>query len=437
MRRTLAGCQRRVTNMTIRTFSAGGARWLRSLAMPMGRESWASGMAGVFFQFLVLSLAIFACLASPVGAAEADAKGVDRIIKVGPQRQVKTLTEASRIAQAGDTLEVDAGDYLRDVAIWAQAKLKIKAIGGRVRLIADGVSAEGKGIWVVRGGVISVEGFDFLGARVGDRNGAGIRMEKGHLLIRDCRFLDNENGILTGGNADSTLEIVNSEFGNNGHGDGQSHNLYVGAIARLTVIGSYFHHARVGHLLKSRAAENHIFYNRLTDEVGGKASYELELPNGGVAYVVGNLIQQGSSTENPNIVSYGVEGYRWPNNALYLINNTLVDNRPQGGVFLKLKPGQQSVVAVNNLLVGKGKLESAGPGDYRNNFNVDWDQFVQAVREDYRLSETSSYLGKGMEPPQVAGVNLRPLKEYVHPRSTRSVRESRLSPGAFQTTKAP
>ena len=430
-------------SMPIRTYSSNGAQYVNIAAGVRANRGNGGGprlsKSDRFNQFVVLLVVIagFLVFSLPVVAREVDEAEAGRILKVGPQRAVKTLTEASRIAQDGDTLEVDAGDYVRDVAVWTQAKLKIKAVGGRVRLIADGASAEAKAIWVVRGGVISVEGFDFLGAKVDDRNGAGIRMEKGHLLISDCRFLDNENGILTGGNADSTLEIVNSEFGNNGYGDGQSHNLYVGQIARLTVIGSYFHHAKVGHLLKTRAAENHIFYNRLTDEVGGTASYELELPNGGVAYVVGNLIQQASTTENPNIVSYGAEGYRWPNNALYLINNTLVDNRPQGGVFLKLKPGQQSVVAVNNLLVGKGKLESAGPGDYRNNFNVDWDQFARAVREDYRLNETSSYLGKGVEPPQVAGVNLRPLKEYVHPRSTRAVRESRLSPGAFQTTTKP
>ena len=150
----------------------------------------------------------------------------------------------------------------------------MRAKNGRARLIAQGASAESKGIWVVRGGKVTVEGFDFVGAAVPDRNGAGIRFEKGNLRVENCRFLENENGILTGGDVDSTLEILSSEFGNNGSGDGQSHNLYVGAIGTLKVTGSYFHHAKVGHLLKSRAAKNLIFYNRLTDETGGTASYE-------------------------------------------------------------------------------------------------------------------------------------------------------------------
>ena len=90
------------------------------------------------------------------------------------------------------------------------------------------------------------------------------------------------------------------------------------------------------------------------------------------------------------------------------------------------------MVAVNNLLVGQGKLDAAGPGDYQNNLNVDWDEFVLAAREDYRLRPTSKLRGKGVQPPVVEGVDLRPVKEYVHPRSVRDVRSKKLSPGAFQ-----
>jgi hypothetical protein len=356
-----------------------------------------------------------------------------RVIQVGPKREVKYLSVAAKVAKDGDTVEVDAGDYPRDVAVWTQSELVLRAVGGRVRLMAEGAAAEGKAIWVVRGGNIRVEGFDFEGARVKDRNGAGIRMEKGLLKIVNCRFIDNENGILTGGHAESTLEIINSEFGNNGAGDGQSHNLYVGTIARLTVTGSYFHHAKVGHLLKSRAAINDIRYNRLTDEIGGKASYELEFPNGGVAYVVGNIIQQSSTTDNPHLISYGVENYRWPKNEIHLINNTLIDLRPHGGVFFRVKLGQVDIQAVNNLLIGKGSLEKAGEGRYQNNLNVDFDEFVKANREDFRLASTSRLIGRGVLPDAAGEVELRPRMEYWHPRSTRRPTAKTFSPGAMQT----
>jgi len=352
-------------------------------------------------------------------------------IEVGVTRTVKTLAEASRIARDGDVISVDAGDYVGDVAVWKQNDIVVRARNGRVRLLAQGAAAESKAIWVVRGGKMSVEGIDFIGAKVADRNGAGIRLEKGHLRVVDCGFFDNENGILTGAHAESTLEIQNSEFGNNGHGDGKSHNIYVGVIATLKVTGSYFHHARVGHLLKSRAAKNLIFYNRLTDETGGRASYELEFPNGGLAYVLGNIIQQSSTTENPNIVSFGAEGYRGQDNRLYLINNTLVDLRPKGGIFLRVKQGGE-VTAINNLLLGDGALDGAAPGDYRNNFKVDFDDFVLAVREDFRLRPGSRLMGKAIAVENLDGIYMKQTSEYQHPRALRSLGRGALSPGALQ-----
>lgn len=380
-----------------------------------------------------LILAMFMLMPTCSAQGTVAGAGEQRAIQVGEGREIRNISAAAQIAKSGDTIEVDAGDYPRDVAVWTQDNITIRAVGGRVRLQAEGISAEGKAIWVVRGGAITVEGFDFAGAKVRDRNGAGIRLEKGQLKVRDCRFIDNQNGILTGGNAEATLDIENSEFANNGAGDGRSHNLYVGAIARLSVTGSYFHHALAGHLLKSRAAVNDIRYNRLTDEIGGRASYELEFPDGGVAYVVGNIIQQNSTTENPNIVSYGAENYRWPKNEIYLVNNTLVDLRPHSGVFLRVRPGNVKILAVNNLLIGQGKLDEAGQGDYENNFNVDFDEFVKAAREDFRLSSASRLVGRAVTLQAAGAVDLMPRFEYGHPRSTRRPQQGRISPGAMQS----
>ena len=376
---------------------------------------------------------VLSWIAVSANASEIVPSEPEKIIRVGPDREVKTLSAASKLLKERGTIEVDAGEYRADVAVWKQKNLTLRAVGGRVKLIASGAAAEGKGIWVIRGGKIEVDGFDFLDASVRDRNGAGIRLDRGHLVVRNSTFTNNENGILTGSDKESILEIENCEFGNNGFGDGRSHNLYVGAIKRLLVTGSYFHHARVGHLLKSRAAENHIFYNRLTDEIGGRASYELEFPNGGIAYVVGNVIQQGSLTENPHIISYAAEGYKWTDNELYLINNTLVDNRPSNGIFLRIKAGNATVRAINNLLVGQGNLETAAPGEYKNNINIEWNEFAFAQREDYRLRGTSKLIGKGVNPGTANRIDLRPKKEYRHPRGTALISGRTLSPGAMQT----
>ncbi len=379
---------------------------------------------------------------SGVSVVQAEGDGVPtatatHLIQVGPQRAVRTLAEAARLARDGDTVELDAAEYAGDaaIAVWTQDNLTIRAVGvgGRARLVAAGKSAEQKGIWVVRGGAITVEHLDFFGARVDDLNGAGIRFEKGHLTVRDCRFLDNQNGILTGGDAKAELDIENSESGHNGAGDGLSHNLYVGAIARLRVTGSYSHHARGGHLLKSRAVENFIFYNRLTDETGGQASYELEFPNGGTAYVVGNLIEQSAQTQNPHLISFGAEGYRWPRNEIYLSHNTLVDDRPAGGIFLRVSPGAGKVRLVNNLLLGRGVFEPVGDAVVANNPRLSAGDFAAADRQDYRLKKIVRLPGKLADPGTANGVDLRPQREYVHPRQTRALANGASLPGALQT----
>ncbi len=306
------------------------------------------------FASVVLSLALALMGATELAAAAHDTDA--RTIRVGPNGDVRTIAEAAAAARDGDTVEVQAGTYRADVAVWLQGALTIRAVGGRAQLVADGAHAEGKAIWVIRNGDFTIEGFDFIGARVPDRNGAGIRFERGNLVVRDSRFLDNQMGLLTGNDASSRLMIERCEFSGPTDGDRWYHNLYVGLIDRLTVRDSWSHSARVGHLLKSRARENRIVGNRFVDD-GGNASYELEFPNGGIAHVVDNRIEQSARTRNRVIVSYGAEGYRWPTNELQMTGNTLVNHRDRPAVFVRAAVGAARAELVDNAWVGRGGLE--------------------------------------------------------------------------------
>lgn len=353
-------------------------------------------------------------------------------LKVGPRQAVKSLAAAARQAKDGTLIEVDAGDYIADVATWHAHDLTLRAVGGRVRLVAAGAHAQGKGLFVTRGQRMRIEGFDFTGCTVPDRNGAGIRLEAGSLTLVDCGFRDNENGLLTSNDESITLDIVDCDFGAIPLRRGATHNLYVGAIARLSVTGSYFHHGLLGHLLKSRAAVNHILYNRLSDEIGGRASYELEFPNGGVAVVMGNLIMQSSTTDNPHVISFGVEGAKWPRQALYLVHNTLVDQRAGGGIWLRVTPRHAEVMLANNLLVGTPQLAADGHWTRRANFKADWDEFVLAAREDFRLRPDSSLRGKAQDMGEAEGLKLSPTREYRHPHASAALAGAAKHPGAFQ-----
>lgn len=375
---------------------------------------------------LRVAIVALAALTTAIGAVAA------QTIQVGPERALKTIAQAARLAKDGDTVEVDAGSYSADVAVWTQRDLKVRAVGGRARLLADGAAAEGKAIWVVRGGQITVDGFDFEGAKVPGRNGAGIRFEEGRLVVKNCSFMHNEMGLLTSNNNEAELVIENSEFAHNSRPDGHNHNLYVGSIASLSVTGSYFHHGATGHLLKSRASQNRILYNRLTDEPAGHASYELEFPNGGVAYVIGNIIGQSQKTENSALISFGAEGYKWPANELYLVNNTLIDGKLVGGQFLRLRPGADVVRGINNLLVGFSSLEAGGLGEFINNFNVQMTEFESETLQDLRLKASSKARARAIDPGRANGQDLKPTRQYVHKLRTLVLGSVAIDPGAIQ-----
>ena len=255
------------------------------------------------------------------------------------------------MAQSGDVIKISAGDYRGDVATWSANNLTICGVGGRARLFANGKNAGGKGLWILNGSNPTVDSIEFHDTTVPDQNGAGIRAEHvGNLLIRNSGFFDNENGIL-GAEGAATVTIEGSEFARNGYGDGYTHNIYIGPAAKLTVTSSYFHQAKVGHNLKSRAKETHIENSFFMDGSDGTASYLVDTPNGGLVYLRGNLLQKGPAASNSIAVSYGAEGLKWPVNTLEMVHNTLVMTR-SGGTFIDASGSSQSVKLTANLFAG-------------------------------------------------------------------------------------
>lgn len=400
---------------------------------------------GCVIRCLLLGALLLSC--ATVGAAT---------LRVGPDEAVRSIAEAARMAQDGDVVEIVAANYSGDVAVWPQSRLTIRGVGGRPVVSADGRSAEGKGIWVIRGADVLVENIVFRGARVPDRNGSGIRHERGRLTVRNCLFDDNEMGILTANQGSLVLIVENSEFA---HGvlvrPHLSHLLYAGRIARLEVRGSYFHHGLVGHLLKSRARVSLIEYSRLTDERDGRASYELDFPNGGEVILVGNLVQQSARTENERMISFGAEGLIYGRNTVFLSSNTLMDDLPDGGEFLSVwSPGQVSVKAFNNLLVSACSGLYCVEGRIRQGAHKMHDRqlpwrgsvfpLTSGNRHVYGI-ETGSSLTEGVfrpkpdsdfrsiDPGRVGDVSLVPRREYQHPAHSRALPAGLPTvPGAFQ-----
>jgi hypothetical protein len=273
------------------------------------------------------------------------------------------LAFALKQAQDGDTIELRAGDYFGQVGVITQKRLTLRGVAsdGRMRAVlhADGRSAEQKAILVVRDGDVRIENIEFRGARVDDRNGAGIRFEQGRLHVLRCAFVDNENGILTANFPELELTVEDSDFSRAPANTPLPHHIYAGRIAQLTVTRTRFSGGNESHLIKSRAALSVIVGNVLVDGPAGRAAYELDFPNGGLAYVIGNVVVQGPDTTNPVLLSFGEEGYLERANGLFIMHNTLVNDGPPHATFARVSPAAKPVPQrfTHNLL--------AGPGDVR------------------------------------------------------------------------
>ena len=76
-------------------------------------------------------------------AAEA---GAGRRLLVGPAQQYKTPAAAAIAARDGDTIEIEAGEYPGDVAVWSANGLTIRGLNGMAHLDAHGKSARQKAI---------------------------------------------------------------------------------------------------------------------------------------------------------------------------------------------------------------------------------------------------------------------------------------------------
>jgi MYXO-CTERM domain-containing protein len=351
------------------------------------------------------------------------------VINAGPTRSYKTPCQAVAAAKAGDTIEVDPGTYTDDFCLLDKNNLTVKGVGGsRPHMKGTVLIPNKKGIFVVplNVGPITVENIEFSGAKIsaadGD-NGAGIRMQGSKLTVRNCYFHDNQNGILTGGTANAEVLIELSEFAHNGNaGSGQEHNVYVsGDTQSLTFRYNYTHHAKSGHTLKSRAKINYILFNRIMDEATGFSSYLVDLPQGGRSYIIGNLIQQGPMAENHSaIVSYKGEGATNPELKLYVVNNTMVNdkNTPQTK-FIRIHQATE-VKVINNMFIGPGTPVNFPNGSSgtaytnQNNLTPAAPGLVDQAAYDYHLKPTSPAVNAGTNPGSGAGYALTPTEQYVH-----------------------
>jgi hypothetical protein len=346
-------------------------------------------------------------------------------LSVGPGKTYAAPCAAFAAAKDGDTIEIAGNNtYNGDVCSVSRSNLTIRGVNGRPKINANGKNAAGKGTWVVTGNNITVDNVEMYGATVQDGNGAALRLEGTGFTLRNSFLHDNQNGILSGQNTSSDILVEYSEFGHNGAGDGQTHNLYIGHVKSLTFRYSFSHDANVGHNLKSRAETNLIAYSRFSSlnagETGstaaGKPSYEIDLPNAGNSYLIGNVIHQPRDVSNTSMVAYGEEGATNATKNLYVINNTFLnDYTGTNGNFLFISGNVSTPALVqNNIFSGQGTVSSQASAIDKNNYRSAAASFVNRAGWDLRPTASALVINAGSDPgTSVAGVALAPVAQYL------------------------
>lgn len=244
-------------------------------------------------------------------------------------------------------------------------------------------------------------------------------------------------------------KAVRAEFGHNGGGTGQTHNLYIGNVRNLVFRYNFSHDANVGHNLKSRARINKILYNRFSSRRRGEAgstaaglpSYEIDLSNAGTSYVIGNVLQQPASSNNPAMIAYGMDGASNPTHDPYVVNNTFVNDDTARGSFVLVGSGVTTPVLLqNNIFAGTGSVSNTAKLLQKTNYRNIAPGFVNRAVYDLRpLAPNALVIDAGSAPGySPMGVGLSPLAGYKHVASgiTRPA-SGALDIGAYEAGSAP
>jgi hypothetical protein len=353
----------------------------------------------------LLSSALLLAAALPAWAAT---------LSVGPGKTYTAPCGAFAAAKSGDVIEITGNTtYSGDVCVIAASNITIRGVNGRPKIDAAGKYANAKGTWVVTGSNVTVENVEMVGAKVPDLNGAALRLEGTNFTLRQAYLHDNENGILMGVNTSSDVLVEYSEFSHNGRGDSQTHNLYIGNARSLTFRYNYSHDANAGHNLKSRAITNMIAYNRFSSSGLGAPSYEIDLPNAGTSYVIGNIIQQPAVNNNSNIVAYGEEGATNPGQDLYVVNNTFLNDYGSGGTFVMVKNVTKPILLQNNIFAGVGSMTNQTNATIKTNYAAALPGFVDRAAYDLHPTANALVINAGSAPGNSAsGIPLTPTGQY-------------------------
>jgi hypothetical protein len=305
-----------------------------------------------------IAIALFLSAAGP---APLQAQVSEPFLVAETGRYFASLQQAvAAIGPGRGTVRIAPGRY-RDCAIQEGGQIAFVA-EERGTAVFDGGACEGKATLVLRGRGASVDGLVFVNVRVADGNGAGIRIEQGDLKVAYTRFADGQCGILSHNDPSSSISIDHSTFsglGKDPDGNG-AHSLYIGDYGRLRVANSRFERGTGGHYLKSRSPRIEVLDSSFDDSQGRRTNYLIDLSNGAVGRIAGNVFVNGTGKENhTTMITVAPEGAENPSAGLVIENNdvSVVPGFKWHTAFVGDWSGEKLIVRNNRVAPGIALLE--------------------------------------------------------------------------------
>ncbi|MBI1366763.1 MAG: hypothetical protein GC153_12515 [Alphaproteobacteria bacterium] len=268
-----------------------------------------------------------------------------------PKGDSQSLIRSIEAAKKGATVVVSPGEYdIADVKIPRDLNLV-----GQGEVIFYSSRKLEKGLLVPAWGVsLRVENITFRNAVSYDDNGAGIRNDGLNLTVVNCRFINDQNGILATGQDEGAIDIQHSEFIGNGAGDGYSHGIYVSSGRSLTIKDSRFVGTKYGHHVKSLAEITTITGSSF-DDADGHTSYAVDASRGGAVTIRDNTFLKAANADNNAFFNYDLT--RGGKAVSLTISNNRIVNRRRGAILLRNPTALKPVVENNEIRnEGRGQL---------------------------------------------------------------------------------
>lgn len=253
--------------------------------------------------------------------------------------QFDTLAAAASAMKDGDTVQVLRSGQGTDAPATYNKSGKFKITGtkqsdgGIPKLVIDQWTKPGggKGIINIEAGDHEISYLHLEGCAVPDENGAGIRFNNNgadsNVFLHHMRIVKNQDGILTGGGT-LTLREEDGVYDGNGLATsesrkGQSHNAYIGAMAKYTAKRMSYLNSVYGHDFKSRAKINEFDACLFSGSAKGRA---MDIPNGGIVHATDCEFRKPADATQNNLIDIGAEGITDGRPEEYIYTNCLFHN---------------------------------------------------------------------------------------------------------------